>query len=83
MVIGGKTPVLARAQLAEMGYSVVAYANAALQASMLAMQNVLGHLRRQGSIDGAEDQLVMFDQRQAILDHDRFKEMEMRYTHGQ
>lgn len=83
MVIGGKTPVLAREQLAAMGYSVIAYANAALQASMLAMQNVLGHLRRHGSIDGAEDQLVMFDQRQAILGHDRFKEMEMRYTHEQ
>ncbi len=81
MVIGGKTPVLPREQLAQMGYSVIAYANAALQASMLAMQNVLGHLQRTGAIDGAEDQLVMFDERQGILEHERFKAMELKYRH--
>jgi 2-methylisocitrate lyase-like PEP mutase family enzyme len=80
MVIGGKTPVLPREQLADMGYAVIAYANAALQASMLAMQNVLGHLHAHGSIAGAENQMVMFDERQAILGHDRFKQMEMRYV---
>lgn len=82
MVVGGKTPVLPRDTLAQMGYSVIAYANAALQASMRSMQNVLGHLHQTGGIAGAEDQLVMFDERQAILDHDRFREMELRYRHA-
>lgn len=82
MVIGGKTPVLPREDLAKMGYAVIAYANAALQASMLAMQTVLGHLRSQGGIEGVKDKLVMFDERQAILEHERFKELEMRYRHS-
>lgn len=82
MVIGGKTPVLPREDLAKMGYAVIAYANAALQASMLAMQNVLGHLRSHGEVEGVKDQLVMFDERQAILEHERFKELEMRYRHS-
>ncbi|HYC14827.1 MAG TPA: isocitrate lyase/PEP mutase family protein, partial [Stellaceae bacterium] len=44
MVFGGKTPVLGQKQLAAMGFSLVLYANAALQASVLAMQEVLAAL---------------------------------------
>ena len=49
MVIGGKTPLLPREELAQAGYAVVCYANAALQASLLAMQQVLAHLHNTGS----------------------------------
>jgi 2-methylisocitrate lyase-like PEP mutase family enzyme len=80
MVIGGKTPLLPRETLAEAGYAVVCYANAALQASLLAMQQVLTHLGRQGSIAGIEDKLMMFAERQKVLDADRFKELEKRYA---
>jgi 2-methylisocitrate lyase-like PEP mutase family enzyme len=80
MVIGGKTPLLPREELAQAGYSVVCYANAALQASMLAMQQVLQHLAEAGSIKGIEDQLMMFAQRQQLLDADLYKELEKRYT---
>ena len=48
MVIGGKTPLLPREELAAAGYAVIVYANAALQASLLAMQEVLGHLHAEG-----------------------------------
>jgi 2-methylisocitrate lyase-like PEP mutase family enzyme len=80
MVIGGKTPLLPRETLAKAGYSVICYANAALQASLLAMQQVLTHLDRQGSIVGVEDKLMMFAERQKVLDADRFKELEKRYA---
>jgi 2-methylisocitrate lyase-like PEP mutase family enzyme len=80
MVIGGKTPLLPREELAKAGYAVICYANAALQASLLAMQDVLRHLNRNGSIVGVEDKLMMFAERQKVLDADKFKELEKRYT---
>jgi 2-methylisocitrate lyase-like PEP mutase family enzyme len=79
MVIGGKTPLLPRAELAAAGYAVVCYANAALQASMLAMQQVLGHLHAQGSIVGVEDKLMLFADRQKIVDAEHYRALEQRY----
>jgi 2-methylisocitrate lyase-like PEP mutase family enzyme len=80
MVIGGKTPLLPRAELAAAGYAAVGYANAALQAAMLAMRNVLQHLHEHGSIAGAEDQLLMFKERQEALDTPRYRDLERRYA---
>jgi 2-methylisocitrate lyase-like PEP mutase family enzyme len=80
MVIGGKTPLLPREELAAAGYSVICYANAALQASLLAMQEVLRHLNTKGSIEGIESKLMMFAERQKVLDADKFKELEKRYV---
>ena len=80
MVIGGKTPLLPREELAQAGYAVVCYANAALQASMLAMQEVMQHMHQHGSIKGIESRLMMFAERQKVLDADRFKDLEARYT---
>jgi 2-methylisocitrate lyase-like PEP mutase family enzyme len=79
MVIGGKTPLLPREELAAAGYAVVCYANAALQAAMLAMQQVLGHLNAHGSIAGIEDKLMMFAERQKLVDAERFQALEQRY----
>ncbi len=80
MVIGGKTPLLPREELAAAGYAVICYANAALQASMLAMQQVLGHLAKEGSITGVEDQLMMFAERQKVLDAARYQALEKKYS---
>lgn len=80
MVIGGKTPLLPREELAQAGYAVVCYANAALQASMLAMQQAMLHLAEHGSIKGFENKLMMFAERQEVLDANHFKELEKRYT---
>jgi 2-methylisocitrate lyase-like PEP mutase family enzyme len=80
MVIGGKTPLLSREELAAAGYAVICYANAALQASLLAMQEVLGHLNAKGSIVGVESKLMMFNERQKVLDAEKFRALEKRYT---
>lgn len=80
MVIGGKTPLLAQAELAEAGYAAICYANAALQASMHAMQDVLGHLRANGSVAGMESRLMMFGERQKVLGADNYKTLEGRYA---
>lgn len=80
MVIGGKTPLLPREELAAAGYAVICYANAALQASLLAMQQVLGHLNQKGSIVGVEDRLMMFAERQKVLDAGKFQALEKKYA---
>ena len=80
LVFGGKTPLLPRDQLAEMGYAGVLYANAALQAAVKAMARVLGHLHGSGSLAGMEDALVSFEERQRVINHPRFKALEERFT---
>ena len=49
-VPGGKTPDPGRAALAGMGFSVVLYANAALQAELRASYDVLEALKATGSL---------------------------------
>ena len=80
MVFGGKTPLLPHEELAKMGYAGIIYANAALQASILAMQNVLGHIRRTGSTAGIEQAIAPFKERQRVVDFDRYKDLERSYA---
>lgn len=80
LVYGGNTPVLARDELAEMGYAMVLYANAALQAAVAGMQRVLGHLRATGSIAGVMDELATFEERQRLVRKPHYDELERRYA---
>jgi 2-methylisocitrate lyase-like PEP mutase family enzyme len=82
MVFGGKTPLLPREELASMGFAGILYANAALQAAMLAMKDAMAHLAAHGSLAGAEDRLISFAERQALVDFDRFRALESRYRDG-
>jgi len=79
LVVGGKTPILPRERLAQMGFAGILYANAALQAAVKAMQTVLGHLNRTGSISGIEASLASFDERQQVVRYDVFTGLERRY----
>jgi len=80
LVYGGKTPILGQAELAEMGYSMVLYANAALQAAVAGTQWVLGHIQQTGSIDGVLDHLASFDERQRLVNKTRYDELAERYA---
>ncbi len=80
MVAGGLTPLLPRAELANMGFAMVLYANAALQAAVSAVQSVLGHLRDQGSIDGVADQLADFTERQRMVAKPHFDALDKKYA---
>src|ERR1700740_3008925 len=51
LVVGGRTPILGQADLAEMGFAMALYANVALQGAILGMQNALGALARDGRMD--------------------------------
>ena len=80
MVFGGKTPLVDQAGLADMGYGGVLYANAALQASLHGMQEVLGELKTSGNLDAVADKLVDFRERQRLVSKDKFDELETRFT---
>jgi 2-methylisocitrate lyase-like PEP mutase family enzyme len=79
LVVGGKTPLLTQTELQDMGFALVLYANAALQASLHAIQVVLGSLKQQGSLAGVENMLASFKERQRIVAKDEFDALEARY----
>jgi 2-methylisocitrate lyase-like PEP mutase family enzyme len=79
IVIGGLTPMLPLPELRDAGFSLVLYANAALQASIRAIGNILGHLKDNGTLEGAEDQLAGFDERQQVVRKDWYDALEASY----
>ncbi|GJD53128.1 2,3-dimethylmalate lyase [Methylobacterium crusticola] len=79
IVFGGRTPDPGRDALAGMGFSIVLYANAALQAALKASYEVLGALRRDGSLAGVADRLASFEERQRAVSKDAWDALEARY----
>ncbi len=79
MVLGGKTPITSQTDLQAMGFSLVLYANAALQASVLAMREVLGALHEDGSLARVENRLASFKERQRLVDKDAWDALERRF----
>jgi 2-methylisocitrate lyase-like PEP mutase family enzyme len=79
LVVGGRTPLLPQAELAAMGFAIVLYANAALQAAVTAMQEVLGALKRDGSLDAVASRLADFAERQRVVGKDAWDALEARY----
>ncbi|TFF35831.1 oxaloacetate decarboxylase [Pseudomonas sp. RIT623] len=80
IVIGGKTPVLGRAELATLGYGMVLYANAGLQGAVLGLQRALTGLFEQGRLDEDPALVVSFAERQRLLDKSRFDRLERAYA---
>ena len=79
IVFGGKTPDLGRPKLADLGFSVVLYANAALQAALKASYDVLRALSHEGSLACVADRLASFEERQRVVAKDVWDELESRY----
>lgn len=79
-VVGGRTPMLESEKLKEAGFSLVLYANTALQASIKAMQDVLGSLYKNGSLIEVEDMLATFSERQRIVGKPEIDALSQRYT---
>lgn len=79
IVFGGKTPDLGRERLAGMGFSLVLYANAALQAAVKASREVLGVLKEEHSLISVGDRLASFEERQRIVDKPAWDALESRY----
>lgn len=79
IVEGGKTPLMEAAELEELGYSVVLYANSAMRAAIQAMQNVLTALLADGSTTAVLDQIAPWSERQRLVGKPAFDELELRY----
>jgi 2-methylisocitrate lyase-like PEP mutase family enzyme len=80
IVYGGLTPDLGQAKLAHMGFGLVLYANASLQAALKASQIVLAALKRDGSLDAVADRLADFKERQQAVSKDTYDALERRYA---
>ena len=78
MVLGGKTPIIDQKAAAEMGFSLVLYANAALQGAVHGMQSTLSSLKEKGVLD--ERTVTSFAERQRLVDKQAFDLMETRYA---
>jgi 2-methylisocitrate lyase-like PEP mutase family enzyme len=78
MVLGGKTPIVNEAAAVEMGFSLVLYANAALQGAVHGMQTTLKSLRDKGVLDEAS--VTSFEERQRLVGKPAFDAMEARYA---
>lgn len=79
IVFGGKTPDPGRDKLAELGFAIVLYANAALQAALKASYDVLGALKNEGSLQSVADRLASFEARQRAVAKDEWDAREARY----
>ncbi|MGH6664167.1 MAG: isocitrate lyase/PEP mutase family protein [Pseudolabrys sp.] len=80
IVSGGLTPMIGLGELEELGFSMVLYANAALQASIAGIQKVLGHLKTKGSLDGVSDELAGFEERQRLVSKRHYDALEKKYS---
>lgn len=79
IVHGGKTPALPQRDLADMGFGIVLYANAALQAAVRASTDVLSALKATGSLDAVHDRLASFEERQSVVAKDKWDALEHRF----
>ena len=67
MVIGGRTPIFNADQLAELGYGIVLYANAALQGAVAGMQKTLTVLRDEKEVQESSGLVASFAERQRLV----------------
>jgi len=79
MVFGGLTPSVSQKGLADMGFGAVLYANAALQAALKSVREVLGSLKNNGSLDEVRERLASFDERQRAVGKEHYDAFEARY----
>ncbi len=79
MVFGGDTPLLSQTELADMGFALVLYANAALQSAIHGMTTALGALHRDGNLHAVADLLAPFDERQRLVAKPAYDALERKY----
>ena len=80
IVIGGKTPVLDGDELAQLGFGIVLYANAALQGAVLGMQKSLTSLKVNRRLDEDTDVVITFNERQRLVNKSLYDMLEQRYA---
>jgi 2-methylisocitrate lyase-like PEP mutase family enzyme len=79
IVLGGRTPELPNAKLAELGFAAVLYANVALQSALRGMQEALSVLRRDGRMGEAAKLAATFAERQRLVGKPEYDALEQKY----
>ena len=80
MVIGGRTPIFNANELAELGYGIVLYANAALQGAVAGMQKALTVLRDEKEVQESSGLVTPFAERQRLVGKPEWDALEKRYS---
>ncbi|NUB28897.1 isocitrate lyase/PEP mutase family protein [Azospirillum brasilense] len=80
MVIGGRTPIVNATELAELGYGIVLYANAALQGAMAGMQKALTVLRDDKEVKESSGLVTPFAERQRLVGKPGWDALEKIYS---
>ncbi len=80
IVIGGKTPALPAEEFAAMGFSLVLYANVALQAAIQGMKTALEALKAGADVSEASGLVASFADRQKTVRKPFFDALEKKYS---
>ncbi|GBG03721.1 carboxyvinyl-carboxyphosphonate phosphorylmutase [Azospira sp. I13] len=80
MVIGGKTPIFNAAELGELGFGIVLYANAALQGAVMGMQKALTVLRDEKQVLESSGLVTPFAERQRLVGKPEWDALDKRYS---
>ncbi|MFV0678937.1 isocitrate lyase/PEP mutase family protein [Ottowia sp.] len=80
MVIGGRTPIFNADQLAELGFGIVLYANAALQGAVAGMQKTLTTLRDDKQVQESSGLVTSFAERQRLVGKPQWDALEKRFS---
>ncbi|WP_413207855.1 isocitrate lyase/PEP mutase family protein [Rhodospirillum sp. A1_3_36] len=80
MVIGGKTPIFNATELADLGFGIVLYANAALQGAVSGMQKALTVLRDEKEVKESSGLVAPFAERQRLVGKPAWDALESRYS---
>lgn len=67
IVEGGKTPASSVADLSELGFTIMLFANFLMRAMLFAGQQALAHLMREGETDSYGDRLLSWSDRQEMF----------------
>lgn len=79
MVIGGKTPIFSADELADLGFGIVLYANAALQGAVHGMQQALTSLRDEKALLESSGLVAPFAERQRLVNKAFWDDLENQY----
>jgi len=80
IVVGGKTPMVPTKELGDMGFSLVLYANVALQAAVQGMTLALKALKDGGDVSETSGLVTSFANRQALVKKQFFDDLEKHYS---
>jgi 2-methylisocitrate lyase-like PEP mutase family enzyme len=79
IVEGAKTPPLSVAELGEMGFDIVLYANTAMRAAVVGMQRVLESLKTNGGTTEVLEDILGWESRQNLVRKPLYDELDTRY----